>query len=174
MKPNETILLFDQYLKQLNLSFDAVIVGGTALSILGVIKRETQDCDVLHPDIPSDIEKAALDFAKIKKLDLNWLNNGPTSLKRDLPKNWMARLQVLYTGDALTLKTLGRGDLLASKLFAYCDRGFDLDDCIKLSPTKDELLVAMKWIEELDGNIDWPKHVRGMFEQLAKELGYEL
>jgi hypothetical protein len=149
-------------------------VGGTALAILGVIKRETQDCDILFPEIPSLIQKAAQDFAKAKGLEINWLNNGPESLKRDLPKGWMARVQDLYSGDALTLKTLGRSDLLATKLWAYCDRGFDLDDCIKLKPTKEELLEAIKWVSHQDANDSWPKHVKGMFSELAKELGYEL
>jgi hypothetical protein len=174
MKPNETIPLFDQYLKKHKLSFDAVVVGGTALAILGVIKRETQDCDILFPEIPSPIHKAAQDFAKTKGLETNWLNNGPESLKRDLPKGWMARLQDLYAGDALVLKTLGRNDLLATKLWAYCDRGFDLDDCIKLKPTREELLEAIKWVSHQDSNESWPDHVKGMFAELAKELGYEL
>jgi len=174
MKPNETIPLFDQYLKKHKLSFDAVVVGGTALAILGIIKRETQDCDVLYPDIPSPVLKAAQDFAKEKGLESGWLNNGPESLKRDLPKGWMTRLQNLYSGEALVLKTLGRGDLLATKLWAYCDRGFDLDDCIKLRPTKEELLEAIKWVSHQDANESWPAHVKGMFANLAKELGYEL
>ncbi len=169
MLPNHIIPKFDQYLKDVHLSFEAVIIGGTALSILGIIKRETQDCDVLHPDIPQTIKLAAQDFAKIHQLDQDWLNNGPTSLKRDLPDNWMTRLQNIYQGEALTLKTLGRDDLLATKLYAYCDRGFDLDDCLKLNPTPIELESAYEWIIKQDVNPSWPEHVRSMFDELVKE-----
>src|SRR5690606_30203171 len=101
-----------------------------ALSILGVITRETRDCDVLYPSIPDNILIASQDFAKLQNLETNWLNNGPATLTRDLPEDWLLRSQDIFKGEALNLKTLGREDLLCTKLFAFCDRGFDLDDCI--------------------------------------------
>lgn len=100
MKPLETIRKFDQYLKAQSLSFKGVIIGDSALSILGVITRETQDCDVLDPNIPESIQEAAKSFAKEQCLEHDWLNNGPESLKRDLPKGWRLRLQNLFEGEA--------------------------------------------------------------------------
>ena len=59
MKPHETIEQFDLFLTKQGLSLSAVIIGGSALSLLGVISRETRDCDVLHPQLPEGIIRAA-------------------------------------------------------------------------------------------------------------------
>jgi len=64
MKPVSVITKFDEFLKARRLTFEAVAVGGTALALLGVITRETRDCDILSPDIPEAISKAAKDFAR--------------------------------------------------------------------------------------------------------------
>jgi hypothetical protein len=91
MKPLEVLQQFDAYLAAKGLSFDAIVIGGAALAILGTITRETQDCDVLSPKIPADILKAAKDFsheltAQGGDLKEDWLNNGPETLMDVLPK----------------------------------------------------------------------------------------
>jgi len=63
MKPKETISAFDVFLAKRGLVLDAVAIGGAALGLLGVIHRETRDCDVLHPALPEVIREAAVDFA---------------------------------------------------------------------------------------------------------------
>ena len=63
MKPKEMLIEFDEYLAVRKLQFEAIVIGGAALAILGVVSRETQDCDVLDPNIPLDIEKAAHEFS---------------------------------------------------------------------------------------------------------------
>ncbi len=50
------------------------------------------------------------------------------ALNNDLPIGWEERLVTLHIGKAVTLKTLGRLDLLMTKLFAMCDRQQDIDD----------------------------------------------
>ncbi len=84
----------------------------------------------------------------------------------------MRRLQPAFSGHALHLQTLGRSDLLKTKLFALCDRGLDLPDCIALRPTAVELEDARPWVEEQDLNPDWPTHVRATFADLARRLGH--
>lgn len=177
MKPKEIILEFDQYLTCRKLQFNAVVIGGAALSILGVIARETQDCDVLDPEIPKDIEQAAKDFSRAynnsgSSLRENWLNNGPVALKQILPSGWRFRLEVLYQGAALSLYTLGRSDLLKTKLFAYCDRGQDFGDCVAMQPLQEELSDALPWLKVQDTNPQWPAHVDSMISKLATRLGY--
>lgn len=177
MKPKEMLTEFDQYLAVRGIEFEAVVIGGAALALLGVIARETQDCDILDPRIPENVAQAALEFghkAIRKGYDLkeSWLNNGPESLKDVLPKGWRSRLEKLYTGKALLLHTLGRPDLLKSKLFAYCDRGQDLKDCIALKPTQQELRDALDWLKKQDANPDWPAHVETKIAQLGSRLGY--
>lgn len=175
MKPAETIQLFDAFLLARDLSFEAVVVGGTALALLGVISRETRDCDVLHPELPGEIRRAALDFAVEQRAATNyiaddWLNNGPRSLAKDLPEAWLERTQVVYQGQAITLASLDRMDLLRSKLFALCDRGIDRADCLALAPGSDELEEIRPWLEQRDCNPDWPSHVRATLSEIERSL----
>lgn len=53
---------FDRYLEARNLHFDAVVIGGAALNLLGVVSRPTKDCDILFPEIPKEIAKASQTF----------------------------------------------------------------------------------------------------------------
>jgi Nucleotidyltransferase of unknown function (DUF6036) len=170
---------FDRYLAARGLRFEAVIIGGAALNLLGIVSRATKDCDVLHPALPREIELAAAAFAKEttdsgSALDSLWLNNGPMSLTGQLPEGWQDRLQPAFNGVAIELRTLGRIDLLRSKLFALCDRAIDLGDCIALMPTAIELKLVLPWLEYQDANPDWPAHVRATLTHLARKLGYGL
>jgi len=131
----------------------------------------------LLPELPPAIASAARDFAKAQRqagVDLrgDWLNNGPMQLGDVLPAGWRARVQRIFEGQALALSTLGRSDLLKSKLFALCDRGTDLPDCIALAPTAEELAECAPWLEEQDGNELWPAHVRATIADLAQKLGH--
>ncbi len=173
----EVIRAFDQYLKSESLRFEAVVIGGGALIIMDVVDRKTKDIDCLDPEIPKTIKAASQEFAKKHReflLDPNWLNNGPASLKRELPKDWQLRLQSLYIGEAMTLKCLGRSDLLKSKLFAYCDRTTpDFEDLLKLKPTQIELEESIEWVKARDANLNWLAHVEVAFLVLSKALNYE-
>ena len=179
MEPKHIIELFDRFLAARSCPFEAVCIGGTALALLGVVTRETQDCDVLSPLIPEQIKKLSAEFAREVSgsglpLKMDWLNNGPQSLLRDLPAGWADRLQLAFKGSALTLRTLGRNELLQSKLFALCDRAVDRADCIALNPTRAELTSILPWLEQRDANPQWPQHVRETLTELATALGYEL
>jgi hypothetical protein len=168
---------FDAYLASRGLRLRAIVIGGAALQLMDVIARPTNDCDVLDPTLPAEILQAADDFARLHStegLAVGWLNNGPASLLRNLPQSWSTHLESLYSGNALELLTLGREDLLRSKLFALIDRNIDLPDCLALRPTRAELHSLLPWLSEQDGNEDWPPYVREVLGQLAQELGYEL
>ena len=54
---------FDAWLADADLRLDAVVVGGSALALLGISDRQTRDVDVLHPELPEDIARAARAFA---------------------------------------------------------------------------------------------------------------
>lgn len=120
MNPAEVIADFDAFLEARGLRFEAVLIGGAALNLLGVVRRPTRDCDVLEPELPPIIASAAQDFGTARGLHPEWLNNGPASLGRLLPAGWQKRLRRLYDGRALVLTTLGRSALLLTKLFALC------------------------------------------------------
>ncbi len=171
------IIEFDKFLASRLLKFEAVIIGGAALNILDISSRKTKDVDCLEPEIPEEIKTISREFA-IQRLDLaldvNWLNNGPQTLKTDLPNGWRKRTQPLYYGQSLRLQVLGRDDLLKSKLFAYCDRTTpDFEDLRNLKPTVDELKNAINWVKKRDTNPLWPAHVEKAFAILGKALGYE-
>lgn len=168
----EEITKFDKYLASKGLKFETVIIGGAALLVLGIINRATRDVDCLDPHIPNNIKEASIEFSKVNNLDSDWLNNGPELLKDDLPEDWIDRVTLIFEGDALKLFTLGRIDLLRSKLYAYCDRQQDLQDCIALEPTDCELDEIKPWLYERDGNPDWKEHIDRSILFLRKELGY--
>lgn len=178
MKPKDTLLAFDDFLFEKGTKFTAIVIGGAALSLLGVITRETQDVDVLDPEVPAEVAVLAREFAervnRVGETILNkkWLNNGPISLRKLLPKDWLKRTQMAFAGQAMTLRALGRSDLLKTKLFAFCDRDQDRDDCLKLNPTVEELVSALAWVQIQDQNPGWPAHAEASIRDLAKELGY--
>lgn len=177
MLPVETIRAFDRYLHDWELELQAVVVGGAALGLQGLIERQTRDVDVLIPDLSTGMLEASRSFARKQRkagfhLDDDWLNNGPSSLKDLLPDGWDGRLQVVFMGEAITLSTLGRSDLIKTKLFALCDRGIDLRDCLALAPTEDELSDAESWVVYQDTNPMWPDHVRATLDDLRRRLGH--
>lgn len=137
MDPKAILGRFDAFLAQRGQRLDAVVIGGTALNLLGVVSRPTKDCDILHPHLPESIVSAARAFAQAmrsqgEQLQDDWLNNGPESLVNQLPVGWDLRLQDAFVGAAMKLTSLGGEDLLRSKLFALCDRALDL-------------LIALHW-----------------------------
>ncbi len=177
MLPRPTIEAFDRWLARRSLRLEAVVVGGSALSLLGIIDRQTRDFDILHPELSEDIAEAAREFAahlRAEGVELadDWLNNGPTQLADVLPNGWRLRRRVLFTGASLNLTTLGRADLLKTKVFALCDRGTDLADCLAMAPSVAELEEAESWLVMQDANPRWPDHVRETIEDLRGRLGH--
>jgi hypothetical protein len=177
MNIKDIISNFDVYLAKRNLHLEGVVIGGAALNLLGIVSRFTRDCDILDPEIPKEIIEASVEFsAEQNKLGSqvakNWLNNGPISLKSNLPSGWEKRLTPVHSGKAIALQCLGRPDLLKTKLYAYCDRQTDKDDCLALSPNQKELAECLEWVKIQDTNQSWPSHVEKQFNLLAKELGH--
>lgn len=161
MKPIEIIPQFDAFLAERGLKLVAIATGGAALALLGIISRETRDFDLIEPELSAILRD-------------DWLNNGPASLGPLLPKDWKNRLQLLYQGKAIRLWSLGRPELLLAKLWALCDRGLDLGDCLALAPRAEELIWAETWIASQDLHPDWPAHVRATLQDLARRLGHGL
>jgi hypothetical protein len=62
-RTRDIIAAFDAYLEACGLHFDAVVIGGAALNLLGVVSRLTKDCDILFPEIPAEIAQASQTFA---------------------------------------------------------------------------------------------------------------
>jgi hypothetical protein len=92
-------------------------------------------------------------------------------LPQHLPPDWRARVQLLYAGQSLHLSTLGRIDLIRSKLWAMCDRMRDVEDLVALQPDDHEVELAVEWVKPLDANPEWPRHVETMAQALLRRLG---
>jgi hypothetical protein len=173
MDPRATLTAFDAFLAERSHRCTLTIVGGSALAMLGVIRRATRDCDVLEPILDATLLDLAQAFARQQTtrgtpLAQDWLNNGPASLVTVLPSGWRDRLVVVYQGAALSLWALGRTDLLGTKLWALCDRGTDLADCVAIAPTADELAALTPWLHDQDANPDWPTHVNATLADVAR------
>ena len=179
MDPRTTIEAFDRFLAEQAYPCELIVIGGAALALLGIIRRPTRDCDVLDPLLESRLIAMSQEFAQRQTaigvpLDQDWLNNGPVSLAAVLPSGWRSRVVVVLQGRALCVRSLGRQDLLASKLWALCDRGTDIGDCVALAPTVGEVASLRPWLHDQDANQDWPAHVDATMADLARRLGREL
>jgi hypothetical protein len=181
VQPSLVIPAFDAFLAGRGLRFEAVILGGSALSLLGVVTRTTDDCDVLAPENPADVAAAARDFAALSGIDAEWLNSKAhdfVAIPGCVPEGWRTRLRVAFTGSSLHLLTLGHLDLLCTKLVALVDRGIAYQDCVALNPSLEELRAAWPFVEQYEGNADsrekyWVPLARRQLTRLAKELGYD-
>ena len=172
MNVSKIIAEFDSFLGTEHQEFEAVIVGGAALNLLGIVTRVTNDVDVIHPEsLPDAIAHAASQFAKTKNIPEGWLNCGPRSIVEYLPVGWESRSVVVFRGKNLRLVSLGRQELLFSKCWAYCDRERDLDDILAIQPTPVELDAVVAWLKPLDANPGWPAFVEKMIGRLAQMAG---
>lgn len=135
-----------------------VIIGGSALTALGFVRRTTRDVDLLaiakdgelhHAEpLPQALSIARGRVARDFGLDDNWLNAGPTDLlKWGLPEGFVARLVPRQYGAALLVHFAGRVDQIHFKLFAMVDQGGGRHeaDLRALRPTESELLAAARW-----------------------------
>ncbi len=136
INPSQTLKEFDAFLASEGVGFEAVVIGGAALHVLGVVTRTTEDVDVLVPRVPAEIADAAARFAALphtQPVNGGWFNSKSydfAAVPGCLPTGWRQRVVPLMHGVALKLDTLARLDLLCTKLVALVDREEDLGDCI--------------------------------------------
>jgi hypothetical protein len=149
--------LADQ-LQALGSQVEIVVVGGSALTALGLVRRATRDVDLLAIVANGELRPAeplsrvllaaraavAADFG----LAENWLNPGPTDLLEwGLPEGFMSRVVTRSYGTTLVVHFAGRLDQIHLKLFAMVDQGGGRHetDLRALSPTREELVAAARW-----------------------------
>ena len=160
----------DDILFDLKESRHLVVCGGTALLILDIIQRETRDIDIIVPEVDPILRNVANAVAKKLSLPQDWINDGPKTLADELTTGWRERVQRLYQGKALTIDALGRIDLLATKMYAFCDREDDFQDVINLRPTQSELKQIYPWVMDRDASDLWPNRVASCFKRVEKVL----
>jgi hypothetical protein len=159
---DETIgLLFgalaDQ-LQALGSHMEIVVIGGSALTALGLVRRATRDVDLLAiadngelrlaEPLPQPLLTARAAVAADFGLAEDWLNAGPTNLLEwGLPEGFMSRLVTRPYGTALVVHFASRLDQIHFKLFAMVDQGGGRheSDLRALRPTPGELAAAARW-----------------------------
>jgi hypothetical protein len=163
----------DEELTRLGEKRSLIVCGGCALIVMDITDRRTRDIDVIFPRIDPILKEVAKCVGIEFGLAENWLNDSPSSLARDLTKGWKSRTVSIFKGESLELRALGREDLLATKLYAFCDREDDFDDVVKLKPSKKELDSLLPWVLKRDGSALWPRRVQDCFLRLRKKLNHE-
>ena len=160
----DTILAaLGEQLQSLGAQVELVVVGGSALLALGLVKRSTTDVDVvafahqgaLQPakPFPQPLEEARERVKRDFGLKEDWLNPGPTDLLQfGLPVGFWSRLTTRSYGDALTVHFAGRHDQIHFKLYAMTDQGAGRHeaDLRALRPSRDELIAAARWARTQD------------------------
>lgn len=122
-----------EQLRSLDAQQEIVVIGGSALTALGFVRRATRDVDLLaiarggelHPaePLPEALRTARDRVARDFDLAESWLNGGPTDLlKWGLPAGFMTRVVTRHYGQALTVHFAGRVDQIHFKLFAMVDQ----------------------------------------------------
>jgi hypothetical protein len=135
-----------------------VIIGGSALTALGLVRRATRDVDLLAiaengelrlaEPLPQVLLAARAAVAADFGLAEDWLNAGPTDLlKWGLPEGFMSRVVTRSYGTALVVHFANRLDQVHFKLFAMVDQGGGRHetDLRALRPTPGELVAAARW-----------------------------
>ena len=126
-----------------------VVAGGSALVLLGIVDRSTADADAVASR--PKLSTFAQDIAGVADdLDLapTWVNDGVTAYRDLLPSDFASRTVLLGTFGQLTIRVLGRVDLIIMKIAAGRPR--DLDDLRVLAPTADELAFVAQQLARIN------------------------
>jgi hypothetical protein len=147
-----------EQLQALGSSVEIVVIGGSALTALGLVSRATRDVDLLaiaeHGELrpaeplPHFLLAARAAVAADFGLAENWLNAGPTDLlKWGLPGGFMSRVVTRFYKTVLTVHFASRFDQIHFKLFAMVDQGGGRHeaDLRALDPSQSELAAAARW-----------------------------
>lgn len=161
----------DSLLSQKSEKREFTIFGSGALILQNITRddRGTIDIDMVEPAIDMTLQLIAADAGEKIGMNLSWLNSAGNIFSRNFPKGWRERTKIVFRGDSLVVRSLGRKDLVATKFNAYCSRNSvtDFNDLVDLAPTKAELNFSKKWILSLDNAPD-EKHIDG---QISNILG---
>lgn len=144
----------DQAMAEKGRKEEMVIFGSAALLSqgMGVGQRVTQDVDVVKSTFDNEMWVISAEAGEKFGLTMGWLNTAGNIFSRNFPEGWEDRTTEVFKGEALTVKSLGRIDLICTKFNAYCDRARDTDevDMLGLSPTKEEMEKARDWVISLN------------------------
>lgn len=126
------------------------IFGSGALLLQNIASKDraTVDIDMLDPEIDTDLQLISMDISAKHGLEISWLNSAGYIFSKNFPKGWQERSIEVYKGQSLTVFSLSRKDLIASKVLAFCQRqsNTDLIDLKSLAPKDTELTFTKEWL----------------------------
>jgi len=176
--------LGDQLEEILEKPIELLVCGGSALNLLGLVQRTTEDVDILAyvrrdeegkvsiinaepltPELTEAAKKVGRDF----NLSERWLNPGPASaVDLGLPEGLMGRAITRQYGKRLIIHFLGRYDQIHFKLYAAVDQGAGkhLDDLLALKPTSEEIENAARWSMTHDVSEGYKQNLRDLLSYL--------
>jgi hypothetical protein len=169
-----------------------IVCGGTALGILGLVRRPTRDVDVIGAwsaealqviqldRFPLLVERAIARVAdahpELRSSGISWVNLGPKGLLNfGLPPGCTDRLAPRSIGTHLTLQLPDRLDLIAFKVFAAIEAAHERrkahkEDLQVLTPNEKELQFAIDWVVTIP---DRNHQLRAELREFLQELGHE-
>ena len=169
----------------LNEPIEILVCGGSALNVLGLVQRTTEDVDVLAyvmrnkegkisivkaEPLINELSVAAKIVARDFNLPDKWLNPGPASaVDLGLPLGLMNRVITRKFGKKLIIHFLGRFDQIHFKLYAAVDQGAGkhLDDLLALKPTSEEIENAARWSMTHDVSDGYKQNLKAMLIYLG-------
>jgi hypothetical protein len=134
---------------RLNEPAEIIVAGGSALLLLGIVDRETGDIDAVA--CQPKLSTIARDIALVGEdlgLPVSWLNDGVRAYHDLLAADYRDRLTTIGEFGALTVRALGRPDLILLKIAAARPR--DLDDLRALAPTVEEIAFVASQLDRIN------------------------
>ncbi len=144
----QTLDILDNHLHDNNQTREFIVCGGSAMILMNLSERPTLDVDMMAPEIDNVLKKASLYVADQLGLRDDWLNSSAQAFRDYLPSEWESRKVHVYSGKSLQVYSLCRADLLILKIFAEIERETDIQDIISISPSVDELNIALDFVEQ--------------------------
>lgn len=164
---------------------ELLVCGGSALNILGLVQRTTEDVDILAyvrrdekgkvsitraDPLTPELTEAAKKVARNFNLPERWLNPGPaSSVDLGLPGGLIQRVMTRKFGKKLIVHFLGRYDQIHFKLYAAVDQGSGkhLDDLLALKPASGEIEQAACWSMTHDVSEGFKQSLKGLLNYLG-------
>ncbi len=168
-----------------------VVVGGTALNLLGIVQRTTDDVDVLAilqdqagsggvtlapPDpLPEPLRRAIARVARDFQLPEDWMNTVVgLQWQTGLPPGLERRLRWRRYG-GLRVGLVARYDLIFLKVYAAGDSGgpssVHFQDLLALRPTGHELQAAAAWVRGQDPTPEFSTIVEQVMTHVRERVG---
>jgi hypothetical protein len=180
----EALLATGQLLRAAGEQVAIVVVGGATLNLLGMVRRTTNDVDVIArayrdaegalrlsraEPFPPSLQHAIRTVARDFGLPENWMN-------AEVGAQWVQGLPAWILDDIawrryghLDVGLVGRRTLIALKLFAAVDSGprsVHVQDLLALAPTDEELEASRGWVVTQDANENFDSMIFQVIEHV--------